>query len=311
MKFLIICILFIANINLLAIDVSSSEGQSQKEDIDKSFGLKESEENRNSDSTRKSYTKALEESKQNSRNISKVLQTDIFQKLEELEIKDIEDFENKRTKKLGFFGKCSIISNPQVGLDFGITAERGNEIDLNLQSYIDSAAKNNLEITKIISKKQEIELREYMNCLIKYSAIGAQSLIDGNFTTNITDDYILRLNKSAERNLKNLKNGCRFVKSSEIIQCFSFKIVLDYEPILIDKQITYFSKNEFLGISGTQQWNKSNNESSRDEDSNSSEKSFNSSESKDKLSSKKMTDSQDSSVKTEVSARSFFSKLFK
>lgn len=303
--------------NLFSMDISSSEGQSNKEDKEKSIAIKESEESRNSKSDRKSYTDAVELSKQKNTTITRASQTDIFENLEELERIDKENFKKGETKELGFFGKCSVISNPKLPKNFGIKNQtfdnRGEFMDSNLSTYFDSAAKSNLELREVpfLNKKNETDLKEYMNCLLKYGSVGAQSLIDGKFTLDITDPEILSMNKSAERNLKNPENFCNFVKTTDLIQCRSLKISIDYEPILQDKQITYFSKDNFLGVSGTEQYSTNENSSKREELSKSLEKAYNFSESKDGIRTKKVSDSQDASVKTDISGKGFFGSLFK
>jgi hypothetical protein len=297
--------------NLFSMDISSSEGQSEKEDREKSIAIKESEESRDSKSNRKSYTDAVEISKAKNTTVTRASQTDIFENLEELERIDKENYKKGKVKELGFFGKCSVISKPKMPKDFGITSEEDGDVDTTLQSFIESAAKSNLPITKVVSSKDEKNMKEYMNCLLKYGSVGAQSLIDGKFTLEITDPEILSMNRSAERNLKNPEMNCRFSKSSEIIQCNSLKITIDYEPVLQDKQIAYFSKDSFLGVSGTEQYSTNENTSNREELSKSLEKAYNFSASNEKLKNKKISDSQDNSVKTDISGKGFFGSLFK
>jgi hypothetical protein len=303
--------------NLFSMDITSSEGQSSKEDTDKSIAVKESEENRNSKSNRKSWTDAVELSKSKNTTVTRASQTDIFENLEELERIDKENLKKGKTKELGFFGRCSVISNPKLPKNFGIvnkTSDNGEDfMDSNLSTYWDSAGKSNVELRTVpfLKKQNEIDLKEYMNCLLKYGSIGAQSLINGSFTLEITDPEILSMNKSAERNLKNPENYCNFVKTTDLIQCRSLKISIDYEPILQDKQITYFSKDNFLGVSGTEQYSTNENSSKREELAKSLEKAYNFSESKDGIRTKKISDTQDNSVKTDVSAKTFFTGLFK
>lgn len=304
-------LLAVFGVNSFGMDFSSSEGQSNKEDLEKSIGIKTSEEMRTSESTRKGYTEALEDSKSKNATVTRQATIEIFDKLEELERQDKKDFKAGKTKQLGFFGKCSVISKPKLPADFGITAESGDYIDSNLSSLIEQAGKNNQPVSKIISSKNERDLKEYMNCLIKYSAVGAQSLIDGKFTLDIKDDEVLRLNKRAEATLKDDELKCRFSNSTTDIQCNSFKIKLDYEPTLLNSQIVFFNRESFLGISGTKQYTLTTNESVRNEKANSTEQSHNLGDSTDKLSSRKISDSQDTSVKTDISGKGFFGSLFK
>jgi len=298
--------------NSFSMDITSSEGQSAKEDREGNIGIKTSEEMRTSESSRKGYTEALEDSKSKNSTITRQAQNEIFDKLESLEIQDKKDFKSGKTKEMGFFGRCSIISKPKLPADFGITAEDKNgDIDSFIQSYIESAGKANMPISKIISAKKEKDLREYMYCILKYASVGGQSLIDGKFTLNITDDEILRLNERAKNTLKDEDLKCRFSNSTTDIQCNSFKIRLDYEPNLLNSQVVFFSKDSFLGISGTKQYTITTNESVRNEKADSTELSHNVGDSTDKISTKKISDSQDNSVKTDVSGKGFFGSLFK
>lgn len=298
--------------NVSAMELSTSQGVTEKEDVDTSTNRKNAEEDRKSRSKRNSYTQALEKSNSKAIALVKIEQTDILEGLENLELRDIENYENGKTNKLGFWGNCAIITNPKLPSDFGITAYDSDYdvIDNNLQSLIDNYAKSNTSILKVISKKQEKDLREYMNCLLAYGIVGAQSLVSGKFTLNITDKNIIRMNKTGRKNLKR-NRSCRFHKSSDMIQCGSLKVHLDYEPTLLDKQISYFSKDRYLGLSGTETYTDTTNNSSRDEDSKTTESSYTNTKSTDRTTTTRVTDSQDKSTKTEISARGFFSKLFK
>ncbi|WP_432490605.1 hypothetical protein, partial [Flavonifractor plautii] len=80
------------------------------------------EESRNTKSKRKSYTEALEKSKSTAIAVVKIEQTDILENFEKLELKDIEDYKTCKTKSLGFWGSCSVVTNPRLASDFGITA---------------------------------------------------------------------------------------------------------------------------------------------------------------------------------------------
>jgi hypothetical protein len=310
MKKLILIIGLIFATGAFALDVSVSEGNSFKNDDDRAIQQKDAEELRDGKSKRKSYTESIEKSKRTDYAIVKIEQTDILQALEELERKDVEDYKKRRTKELGFFGSCSIISSPRLPADFGITAEDGDIIDTNLATLIDNYAKASVPIKKIVSSSKERELKEYMNCLLKYGVIGAQSLTDGKFTLDITDSSILRLNSSGERSLKR-DSDCRFNKSYDSIQCGSLRINLDYEPSLADNQISYYSSDRYLGLSGTETYTLSDAEAKRDEDSKSTERTISTSSSKDKTLMYKQTSSQNSDTKTEISARNVFQKLFK
>jgi len=310
MKKLILLVGLLFATGAFAIDVSVSEGNSFKDDKDRAINEKDTQESRDSRSKSKSYSDSVEKSKRTDYAIVKIEQTDILEGLENLEQLDIENYKAGVTRDLGFFGQCSIISNPRLPADFGITAEFDYGIDTNMATLIDNYGKASASIREIISPKEEKELREYMNCLLKYGVIGAQSLTNGGFTIDITDPDIKRLNKKGERSLKR-KNACRFNKSYDSIQCGSVKVNLDYEPMLFDNQISYYSSERYLGLSGTETYTISDAEAKREENSQSTERSTSLSNAKDASKLYKVSSSQSSDTKTEISARNFFQKLFK
>lgn len=300
-KLLIILTALALTTNAFSMNMSSSESQNTKSDNDKSITDKFGNESKDSKTERNSYTNAVENSKANARAIVKLEQTDILEKFEMLEATN---------KNKGFWKKCSVVSNPKLNSDFGITAEDSDYdvIDTNLASLIEQASKANSSVRKIISSKNERALKEYMNCLLKYSVVAAQSLIDGRFTTKITDESLLRLDKSATKNL--IKATCRFAGNSNTIQCQSLKVILDYEPVLMDKQISYYSKDKFMNLSGTNTYTVTDNESIRGEEGTSNERTESNSISQDNSTSKKYSSGTTVDNKSEMSAQSFFSKLF-
>lgn len=288
--------------NAFSMNLSSTESQNAKSDNEKNITDKYGTESKDSKTERNSYTNAIENSKSNARAVVKLAQTDIFEKFELLEQTDNNN---------GFWKRCSVISNPKLNSDFGITGDEKeyNIIITSSVNMIEQYAKANAPITEIISYSKEKQLKEYMNCLLKYSVVAAQSLIDGRFTTNITDESLLRLNESAVRNLKNAKD-CRFVGNSNTIQCNSLKIVLDYQPVLLDKQINYYSQEKFMNLSGTDTYTITDNESIRAEEGTSNETTESNSISQDNSTSRKYSSSNTVDNKSEMSAQSFFSKLF-
>lgn len=287
--------------NLFAINISDSSTNSQNINTEKSISTKDGSESRNNTSKRKSYSEAKEESEGNTRTLTKASQTDIFDKIAELE-----------KVKGSFFKSCKVITSPKLKEDFGIGSTVNVEygyMDGKLASRLDNAVKSNASI-EVLDGVSEKKIREYANCLVKYSMIGAQSLIDGHFTTDITDRTLLSVNTKAEETLKDRSIKCKFAKDSESIKCGSLKIVLDYNPILMDNQITLFSSEKFVNLSGTTAYDYKTNTSKRDENSNSLEQSNSSTKATDAIVNKKAGTGTTSESKVDLSADSFFKNLF-
>lgn len=287
--------------NLFAINISDSSTNSQNTNTEKSISTKDGSESRNNQSKRKSYSEAKEESEGNTRTLTKASQTDIFDKIAELE-----------KVKGSFFKSCKVITNPKLKEDFGIGLNINDEYDYmdgKLASRLDNAVKSNASI-EVLYGVSETKIKEYANCMLKYSMIGAQSLIDGHFTTNITDRTLLSVNSKAEETLKNRSIKCQFAKDSESIKCGSLKIVLDYNPILMDNQITLFSSEKFVNLSGTTAYDYKTNTSKRDEDSKSLEQSSSTTKATDAVINKKTGTGTTAESKVDLSADSFFKHLF-
>lgn len=288
--------------NLFAINISDSSTNSQNTNTEKSISTKDGSESRNNQSKRKSYSEAKEESEGNTRTLTKASQTDIFDKIAELE-----------KVKGSFFKSCKVITNPKLKEDFGIGSDiQDNDYgyyDSKKASIMDNAVKSNANIESL-SSVSETKIREYANCMLKYSMIGAQSLIDGHFTTDITDRTLLSVNSKAEETLKDRRIKCRFAKDAESIKCGSLKIVLDYNPILMDNQITLFSSEKFVNLSGTTAYDYKTNTSKRDEDSKSLEQSSSTTKATDAVINKKAGTGTTAESKVDLSADSFFKHLF-
>lgn len=285
-----------------AINISESSTNSQNANTEKSISTKDGSESRNNQSKRKSYSEAKEESEGNTRTLTKASQTDIFDKIAELE-----------KVKGSFFKSCKVISNPKLKEDFGIGSDiQDNDYgyyDSKKASIMDNAVKSNANIESL-SSVSETKIREYANCLVKYSMIGAQSLIDGHFTTNITDRTLLSVNSKAEETLKDRSIKCRFTKDAESIKCGSLKLVLDYNPVLMDNQITLFSSEKFVNLSGTTAYDYKTNTSKRVENSKSLEQSNSTTKGTDAVINKKAGTGTTTDSKTDLSADSFFKHLF-
>lgn len=156
---------------------------------------------------------------------------EIISELKKMELEDVKDFKSGKTKQLGYFGKCSIISKPKLPTNFGITAEGitpegDGYIDLNKKILIEYHVNNNNSVKKVINNKDFNNLKSYISCLNEYSSIISQSLINKELTTNIQDKETLSKNKLVKDILEEKDFDCNFDGASYKYNCSGLKVYL-------------------------------------------------------------------------------------
>ena len=290
----VVAIATIMSTSLLAVDVSVDTSQSEKVDTDSSTSYKYGKDMKKTEGIRESQTSTSDKSHSTSTELSLSGQVEVLEAIKSAESRGIYPF-----------SQCSVLSNPKLVADFGLTSEdEDGSIDTILADILQKAATNNASI--VSAGADEYAIKDYINCVSFYGAIVADSLKYDSFSPTIRDEKIKKTFENIQKDLANSK--CRFDKSTDAIVCRSIKLKIDYEPAISYANIAIYSNQTYFGYSASNKVSDSKTRRLAFEAQKSKERARTKSLNQDVSFASKETISQDIATKTNFSPRNWLPK---